>query len=660
MNLYQPTITGSLSVSGSVNISGSISIEGGGTISGTASIATTALTASFVENAQTASYVLNAVSSSFALTASSADNLLVRNTLTAQTLVVQTITSSVDFVTGSTRFGSIAANTHVFTGSISTSGSIGIGTSSPTKALEILSNTSQDGIKISGASNPRLTIIDTTNNVQFDALTTDTEAVLRTDTNHPLHLSTNGTLRLTIAASGSATFSSADLATDGLGNVNIFTTDAAATGRGGSLAFGGGTTGGTSPYAFAKIEGIYDGTAAYNGAMLFSTNNGGTITERMRITSGGSVQITANDSLLVLQAATVNKGIVVEYKNSAATRRGYVGYGGDSSSLFEISNSENGAIDFRTNAAFAMRITSAGNIGIGTSSPLQTATNRTVLTINATTSNVLNFGVGGTLSGYIFNDASTTGLYAQGDLYLQADGAKFTAFVNNSVERMRITSGGNIGINTTTPSYRLQIGNTRSLIILDVDAEGFAGGTTAMYVGRQTSTNRSINAAGTINASGADYAEYMIKSNSNSTFHKGDILGVDINGLLTDIFADSKSFVVKSTNPSYVGGDSWFTEMKPIKTAEETDEEYAQAVAAWEARYQEARKTIDRIAFSGQVPCNITDANVGDYIIPIELENGKICGQAITNPTFEQYQISVGKVWKIMDDGRAWIAVKIG
>jgi hypothetical protein len=100
MQLYQPTITGSLSVSGSVNISGSITIAGGGTISGTASIATTALTAS------------------------SADNLLVRNTLTAQTLVVQTITSSVDFVTGSTRFGSIAANTHQFTGSVLVSGSV--------------------------------------------------------------------------------------------------------------------------------------------------------------------------------------------------------------------------------------------------------------------------------------------------------------------------------------------------------------------------------------------------------------------------------------------------------------------------------------------------------------------------------------------------------
>jgi hypothetical protein len=50
-------------------------------------------------------------------------NLVVTGSITAQTLVVQTITSSVDFVTGSTRFGSLSSNTHVFTGSMSVSGS---------------------------------------------------------------------------------------------------------------------------------------------------------------------------------------------------------------------------------------------------------------------------------------------------------------------------------------------------------------------------------------------------------------------------------------------------------------------------------------------------------------------------------------------------------
>ena len=123
MQLYQPTITGSLAVSGSVSVSGSITIVGGGSIAGTASFAQTA---SFVALSQSASYVLNGVSSSFAATASSADNFLTRGTLTAQTIVVQTITSSVDFVTGSTRFGSLTSDTHQFTGSVRITGSLSV------------------------------------------------------------------------------------------------------------------------------------------------------------------------------------------------------------------------------------------------------------------------------------------------------------------------------------------------------------------------------------------------------------------------------------------------------------------------------------------------------------------------------------------------------
>jgi len=69
---------------------------------------------------------------------------------------------------------------------------------------------------------------------------------------------------------------------------------------------------------------------------------------------------------------------------------------------------------------------------------------------------------------------------------------------------------------------------------------------------------------------------------------------------------------------------------------------------------------VDAVAFEIVViELNVLNSKVGDYIIPIN-NNGKISGQAITKPTFEQYQISVGKVWKIMEDGRAWIAVKIG
>jgi hypothetical protein len=56
------------------------------------------------------------------------NNATITGTITAQTLIVQTITSSTDFVTGSTRFGTILANTHQFTGSVSISGSLAVPT----------------------------------------------------------------------------------------------------------------------------------------------------------------------------------------------------------------------------------------------------------------------------------------------------------------------------------------------------------------------------------------------------------------------------------------------------------------------------------------------------------------------------------------------------
>jgi hypothetical protein len=104
MILNSPTISGSLTVTGNIISSGSITLSG---------------------SVASASYALSA---SNAATASSADNFLTRGTLTAQTLVVQTITSSVDFVTGSTRFGSLLANTHTFTGSMNLTGSLTVTT----------------------------------------------------------------------------------------------------------------------------------------------------------------------------------------------------------------------------------------------------------------------------------------------------------------------------------------------------------------------------------------------------------------------------------------------------------------------------------------------------------------------------------------------------
>jgi len=316
-----------------------------------------------------------------------------------------------------------------------------------------------------------------------------------------------------------------------------------------------------------------------------------------------------------------------------------------------------------------IRVTSTGRVGIGTSNP------GTALEVNGRYRTTSTYSSSGTTVFEIYNTSSTG--YG---LYMAAGAGTNYAFKvadYANTERFTVLGNGDVGIGISNPAdYKLtiQTANTTqdtgsliiknssgagSLYVFNVSGTGTSTSASQMWVQKHSSTNRSINAAGTINALGTDYAEYMLKSNSNIIFAKGDIIGIDQNGLLTNNFNESKSFVVKSTNPSYVGGDSWFTEMKPEKTENETEEEYLIAVAEWEQRYQDARKTVDRIAFSGQVPCNIQNANVGDYIIPIELD-GKISGISVTNPTFEQYQISVGKVWKITEDGRAWIVIKIG
>ena len=236
-------------------------------------------------------------------------------------------------------------------------------------------------------------------------------------------------------------------------------------------------------------------------------------------------------------------------------------------------------------------------------------------------------------------------------------------------------------------------------------ASGWNAAAAGAYIGKDSTTSRSINAAGTLNASGTDYAEYMFKADPSVTIPKGAICGVDINGKLTTRFADSITFVVKSTNPSYVGGDTWATESvigkapeSPVpprpfakeprkETADnphteleiqafvqEHDEWGSAEAFRWEmdlrafeeaqreyaARVEAERVKVDRIAFSGQVPVNVTSAGVGDYIVP-QAAGAGIVGVAVPESaiTFSQYRSAVGRVISIGADGRPNIIVKV-
>jgi len=241
---------------------------------------------------------------------------------------------------------------------------------------------------------------------------------------------------------------------------------------------------------------------------------------------------------------------------------------------------------------------------------------------------------------------------------IAVSGANALIFATNSTNQARITSGGLFLVNTDTSAsygnghriYRdvseggfilsVDGGGEYAALFQDVTSGGYSTAAAGIWVGKNSSNSRSINAGGTVNASGADYAEYMEKA-GEFVIAKGDVCGVDANGKLTNVYADAVAFVVKSTNPSYVGGDSWGAGYKD-------DPEGLEA----------ARQKVDRIAFSGQVPVNVLGAMPGQYIVPVN-DNGAIKGVAVSNPSFEQYQMAIGKVIAIEDDGRARIIVKI-
>jgi hypothetical protein len=173
-----------------------------------------------------------------------------------------------------------------------------------------------------------------------------------------------------------------------------------------------------------------------------------------------------------------------------------------------------------------------------------------------------------------------------------------------------------------------------------VDGSGVNGTATGMAIQKNSSNNRSINAAGTINASGADYAEYVRKSEGCGEIAKGQIVGRDTDGRLTDKWSESYTFCVKSTDPAYVGYDMWGIGL----------EDDALAIV---------RQQYDRIAFCGQCPLNHNGVTfgIGWYAIADAGPDDSIIVRFEQAPTLAEHRRAIGQVLKRLENGRPLIRV---
>ena len=215
------------------------------------------------------------------------------------------------------------------------------------------------------------------------------------------------------------------------------------------------------------------GSSGVNGVVSFLTKN----SERMRVAADGNVGIGTTSPSYNLDVQGATNGIIRAYG-------GTIGRLSLQNSTRHYSTSVQGSnwlFYDETGGAERLRITSAGNVGIGTTSPsskLHIETNDSIAAriIGANASSYTSMLIGNTATG-----AATLWLdAANGDL----SGSDYTAIRQNNdltlelfcsplagdlimtlggTERMRVKTDGNVGIGTTSPASTLDVNGAITL-----------------------------------------------------------------------------------------------------------------------------------------------------------------------------------------------------
>jgi len=376
---------------------------------------------------------------------------------------------------------------------ITSGGSVGIGTSSPQAKLQVTNSTS-DGIIVSTTANVEpflafwrnsasngvgvLRLIDG-GNLYFDNGATGAAQSTK------MQLAATGAVRLNSYGSGTFTGTPTyNLAVDASGNI-IETAGGVVDGSGttnyvpkwsdpntltNSIIYDNGTNvgiGTTSPSYKLQVQG--------NAA--FATNSGG-------------LRIDSYDGNTAVMLPTVANGSVLISDDSGLLTRGTEFLNGGGVIIQSLSGFA--PLDVKSNGSNLLYVTSSGNVGVGTTSPSYKLDVIGNIASNAGTNEAQVFVTNSTSQIYLFNSyaGNTFGIYdgtaGQHRMYYDR-GSNFWAFFTGASERMRITSGGNLLVGTTTDAgYKLDVNgviHNNNAVFVSQGVQGNASGFTFSGLG---------------------------------------------------------------------------------------------------------------------------------------------------------------------------------
>ena len=293
----------------------------------------------------------------------------------------------------------------------------------------------------------------------------DTDTGIYSPGSNQFGIATAGTSRVVVDASGNVgigtTSIDASLHVKGAGTHGTFVLEAGGTsGTSNQIYIQGHNNAGTS---LGELH--FEETATNQGAIVFKTN-GGSVGERMRITSAGRVGIgtTSPGQLLHVDAGSGGSHAEVTVRTTGYSNNQVNLIAQLSPEVMGYVESSERALGFKANGAEAMRIDSSGNVGIGTTGPsgklhiqaTDSANSPSLLYLeNLGTDN----NTGSTIffrnrTGTAFTDCSIQGV---GTNTNQSALVFSTESGSGATERMRIDSSGNVHLGTSTSRAGLTV-----------------------------------------------------------------------------------------------------------------------------------------------------------------------------------------------------------